>query len=89
MTDNGIICEIYRCGRRQEMYLYVDKGKGIDSLPQELLEGVGKLQSVMVLRLNKNRHLARADVNRVMQAIREHGFYLQMPPTEWQDITNA
>jgi len=89
MTDDDIICEVYRCSKRQEMYLYVDKAQGVGVLPQELLDGVGKLHAVMVLRLNKNRHLARADVRRVMDALRQHGFYLQMPPAEWPDATNA
>lgn len=77
-----LICEIYRCSKRQGMYLYVDKAQGTDSLPKELLKSLGKLEHAMVLKLDENRRLARADVTRVMNSINEQGFYLQMPPAD-------
>lgn len=78
----SLVCEIFRCSKRAEMYLYVDKGKGTAELPQALLASLGNLQSVMMLRLHEDRHLARADVQKVMEAIGTQGFYLQMPPAE-------
>ena len=38
-------------------------------------------ESVMTIALTPERKLARADVNEVLAAIEEQGFYLQMPPT--------
>lgn len=82
MASNMVITEIFRCSKRAEMYLYVDKATGLDGLPDDLLASLGDLSHVMVLKLNEDRHLARADVERVMAAIREQGFYLQMPPAD-------
>lgn len=82
MADNMVIAEIFRCSKRAEMYLYVDKATGVDGLPDELLASLGELSPVMVLKLSEDRHLARADVERVMAAIHQQGFYLQMPPVD-------
>lgn len=77
-----LVCEIFRCGKRAEMYLYVDKAKGTADLPEALLTSVGSLTSVMTLALHAERHLARVDVHKVLAAIEAQGFYLQMPPAD-------
>jgi len=63
------------------MYLYVDKGKNLDELPEVLLKKFGEPESLMLLPLKADRKLARADAAQVLAAIDEQGFYLQMPPT--------
>lgn len=80
--ESGLICEIFRSGKRQEMYLYVDKAKGTAAVPEALLQQMGRLEPVMTLRLHAGRLLARADVLKVMEAIETQGFYLQLPPVE-------
>lgn len=77
-----LVCEIFRCSKRAEMYLYVDKAKGTTDLPQELLASLGDLKSVMTLALHENKHLARVDVLKVMDALETQGFFLQMPPAD-------
>ena len=66
---------------REEMYLYVDKAGGLKDLPEDLMRRFGEPQSVMILALTADRKLARANAVEVLEAIEEHGFYLQMPPT--------
>jgi uncharacterized protein YcgL (UPF0745 family) len=78
----GLLCEIFRCSRKAEMYLYVAKETGLSGLPKDMLSSLGELHSVMMLRLHKERHLARADVSKVMAMIHEQGYYLQLPPTD-------
>ncbi len=46
-------------------------------MPEALLKVLGKLE--LALELHNERKLARADVNKVRQALQEDGFYLQMP----------
>lgn len=81
MSD-AMICEIFRSSRGQEMYLYVDKAKGLAGVPDALLQQLGRLEAVMTLRLHAERPLARADVLKVMQALETQGFYLQLPPVD-------
>ena len=82
---SAVDCVVYRCGRREEMYLYLVQdadGEGdIGRLPEELLRHTGKLEEVITLSLTPARRLARVDVNEVIAALRDKGYYLQMPPS--------
>lgn len=62
------------------MYLYVDKAEDLARVPEALLERFGKPELAMTLVLHAGRTLARVDVTRVMEALRESGYFLQMPP---------
>ncbi len=83
------LCEVFRSPRREGMYLYVDKQQGIGDLPEALLRTFGTPQSVMTLVLTPERKLARADAAAVLGAIEEQGFYLQMPPTEFEPSASS
>ena len=75
------LCEIFRSSRKEEMYLYVDKARGYEDVPEVLMKQFGEPESVMTIVLTPERKLARADVGEVLAAIEQQGFYLQMPPT--------
>lgn len=75
-----LLCEVFKCSRRDETYLYVDKQRGLADVPEALLERFGTPVSVLTLLLSEDKPLARADAARVIAAIDEQGFYLQMPP---------
>ena len=75
------ICEIFRSSRKEEMYLYVDRERGITDVPEVLMKQFGEPESVMTLVLTPERKLARVDVTEVLAAIEQQGFFLQMPPT--------
>lgn len=73
-------CSIYRCSKRDEMYLYLAEEKTIDDLPGELIVLVKDLTHVMELELTPKKKLAREDVLLVMKNLEEKGYHLQMPP---------
>ena len=79
-------CIVYRCSKKQEMYLYLpytkDPEAHLQKLPEGLVSMTGSLSEVMQLELGPERKLARANVTEVIKAIREQGFYIQMPPNE-------
>ncbi len=74
------LCTIYRSSRMEGMYLYVDLKEDLKRVPEALLERFGKPVLAMKMALEPTRKLARADINKVFQAIDDNGFYLQMPP---------
>lgn len=76
------ICQIYRSPRRAEMYLYVDKARGLVDVPELLLQQFGEPQPVLVLALDTERPLARVRAADVLESIEQRGFFLQMPPAE-------
>lgn len=76
------LCQIFKSPRKEQMYLYVDKDRGLEDVPEALLATFGEPESVMLLQLTPQKKLARADAAEVMAAIDKEGFYLQMPPAE-------
>ena len=81
MSERSKLVQVYRSPRREEMYLYVEQGRGVGELPEALLARFGEPEPVMLLQLTAERQLARADAAQVLAAIDEQGFYLQMPPS--------
>ena len=79
-----MLCQIYKSTRKQEMYLYVDKARGLESVPESLLTRFGEPEKVMLINLTPQQKLARADAVEVLARIEEEGYYLQMPPTAAQ-----
>jgi hypothetical protein len=74
-------CNVYKSPREADMYLYVDRREDLERVPAPLLERFGIPQPVMTLELTPDRKLARARAGQVLDAIREQGFYLQLPPS--------
>ena len=77
----SILCQVFRSSRKQEMYLYVDKARGLVDVPDSLLSQFGEPVPVMLLQLTPEQKLARANTALVLASIESQGFYLQMPPT--------
>ncbi|REC94508.1 YcgL domain-containing protein [Kushneria indalinina] len=80
MTPTPLLCQIYKSARHEEMFLYVDRTRGLEVVPQELLAGFGTPQSIMIMVMTPERTLARVETTRVIEALKEKGYYLQMPP---------
>lgn len=80
MTNDPLICQIFRSPRHEGMYLYVKKSEGLARVPDNLLQRFGRAESAMTLLLHPGRTLARVDVDKVVAALEEPGYYLQLPP---------
>ena len=76
-----IFCQIYKSACNTEMYLYVEKARGLEDVPAALMKRFGAPSELMTLILEPGKKLARANVDDVMREIADKGFYLQMPPT--------
>lgn len=73
-------CVVYRCGRQDQMYLYLRADLKPEELPEALRRLTGKLTEAMRLGLSADRKLARVDVAQVLEKLAEPGYYIQMPP---------
>ncbi|MCE8015724.1 YcgL domain-containing protein [Halomonas sp. MCCC 1A17488] len=82
MQGDKLLCEIYKSSRKEEMYLYVDKRRGLAEVPEALLERFGKPVPAMTLVLTPEKTLARAKASDIMAGIRDKGYYLQLPPAK-------
>lgn len=82
MSQERIICSIYRSKKKDEMYLYVDKTKALTLVPEELMKMFGGAQHRMDMLLTADKKMARADAASILADIKEKGYYLQMPPVK-------
>ncbi|WP_318465844.1 YcgL domain-containing protein [Photobacterium leiognathi] len=74
-----MLCAIYKSLKKDNTYLYINKKGDFSDVPEALMTTFGKPQFVMVLKLD-GRKLALADVEKVKEALKTVGFYLQVPP---------
>ncbi len=74
------LVKVYACKKRVETFLYLDAEQEVESLDADLQRTLGALRFVMDLELHAQRALASADPVRVLAAIEEKGYYLQVPP---------
>jgi len=84
MVNCEMLCQIFKSKRNPEMYLYVEKTNGLKDIPAALLQRFGEPEALMIVLLDANKKLARANCVQVLQEITDNGFYLQMPPTTAQ-----
>jgi uncharacterized protein YcgL (UPF0745 family) len=77
-----IKCEVYRCGKKADTYLYVKDGVDLEDLPDELLDLLGELTPFLKLELSESSKLARVETDDVLLALADQGYYLQLPPGE-------
>lgn len=70
---------IYKGHKKQDSYLYIEQKDDFSDVPEILMTTLGQLEFVMELELNAEIKLARADIKQVISALKQDGFYLQMP----------
>jgi uncharacterized protein YcgL (UPF0745 family) len=75
-------CVVYKGLLKADTYLYVERAEDFSRVPDALLAQLGDLEAVLEVELHAERALARADVTEVMRALREQGYYLQLPPRD-------
>ena len=79
---------IYKGTKKQGAYLYIENMDDFSRVPEELIAVLGQLSYVMTIELSTQKKLAQADVNQVMDKLKENGYYLQMP-TESEKLSLA
>ena len=71
---------VFKSAKRNDFYLFLQADREFESLPRELRLSFGTPIFVMDLMIDEQRSLARADTLKVLSALEENGFYLQLPP---------
>lgn len=73
-------CFIYKSLKKDYLYLYIVKRDDFSKVPDALVSSLGKMEFVMDLMLSPERKLAREDVGKVIESLKEQGFFVQLPP---------
>ena len=79
-SADKVLCKVYRSPRRGELYLYVTREQDLAPVPDDLLQRFGTPELALTLALTPDRTLARANTDEVLAALRERGWFLQLPP---------
>ncbi len=77
----AVLCNVYKSGRESDLYLYVAREEGLERVPEQLLLRFGDPLLVLTLEISAERKLAQADASKVLAAIADKGYYLQLPPS--------
>jgi uncharacterized protein YcgL (UPF0745 family) len=78
-------CIVYKSLTKTDTYLYVEHESDFARVPESLQTLLGRMEKVMNLDLTPERRLANADASEVMRLLAEQGFYLQLPPTHYNE----
>lgn len=76
------LCTVYRCSKKLDTYLYVEKTNDFTKVPEELRTLLGNLTLVMTFDLDRRDALGGADIDKVKTELSDKGYYLQLPPPE-------
>jgi len=72
-------CYIYRCSRKDDLYIYLAEKDDFSCIPAEIIRSLGVTEFSMELTLTGDKKLAREDVTTVMNNLQTKGFHLQLP----------
>ena len=72
-------CYIYRCSRKEDMYIYLAEKDDFSHVPAEIMRGLGITVFVMELELTADKKLAQEDASAVINNLETRGFHLQLP----------
>ena len=77
-----MLCFIYRCSLKPDMYIYLAEEDVFDNVPKEIFNSLGIVAFSMELEITPDTRLAREDIETVLKNLEEHGFHLQLPGDE-------
>ncbi|MFQ3176285.1 MAG: hypothetical protein ACJAYB_001955 [Psychromonas sp.] len=75
-----MLCAVYKSIRKSQTYLFIAKRDDFSPVPTPLLERFGPPQLISLLNINLQTKFALAEADKVLSAITDNGYYLQLPP---------
>ncbi len=84
-----MVCFIYRCSLKPDMYIYLAEEDVFDNVPKEIFHSLGIVEFSMELEIKPETKLAREDTETVVSNLKQHGFHLQLPGDESVEIIMA
>lgn len=84
-----MLCYIYRCNLKPDMYIYLAEEDVFDNVPKEIFNSLGIVEFCMELDVAPETKLAREDTKTVLDNLKQHGFHLQLPGDESVEVIMA
>ncbi len=77
-----LLAAVYKSSKKADTYLYICKKGDFSEVPEALMKHFGIPKFVMPLPLPCPKPLKGVDETKLMVALEEQGFYLQLPPAQ-------
>jgi len=74
-----MVCYIYRCSRKPDMYIYLAKEDDFSKVPKDVYNSLGIIEFAMELELGSDMKLAKEDPAEIISKLESNGFHLQLP----------
>ncbi len=71
---------VYRCHKKAQTYVYLPADQDYADLPEAFVQQFGEASMFLTFALHAQKKLAQVDAGQVMAAIKNQGFFLQLPP---------
>ena len=84
-----MLCYIYRCNLKPDMYIYLAEEDVFDNVPKEIYNSLGIIEFAMELEVDPETKLAREDTQTVLSNLKQHGFHIQLPGDESVEVIMA
>jgi len=75
-------CDVYKSIKKDNYYVYVPAGEGLEQVPSALLAKLAGTELVMSITLTPERKLAKEDAVLVLANLERQGYHLQLPPAD-------
>jgi uncharacterized protein YcgL (UPF0745 family) len=76
-----MLCAVYKTRKKVGTYLYVLRKDDFSDVPEALMSQFVKPELVTIISLDKRDKMG-VDKEKLVNALKEQGFYLQLPPKE-------
>jgi len=77
-----MLCFIYRCNLKQDMYIYLAEEDNFENVPKEIYDTLGIVEFSMELEITPETKLAREEIATVLSNLKQHGFHIQLSSNE-------
>ena len=84
-----MLCYIYRCNLKPDMYAYLAEEDVFDNVPKEIFNSLGIVEFSMELEITPETKLAREDTRTVIENLNEHGIHIQLAGDESVEVIMA
>ena len=75
-----MLTAVYKSLKKNETYLFIKKREDFSDVPEMLLKQFGAPQLVSILNIQKDTKMAISNAKKVLNELKNNGFYLQLPP---------
>ena len=79
-TSVRVEVSVYRSPKKAQTYVYLPSDQDYESLPEALIEQFGDAILFLTFELHEKKKLAQVEAKTVLAALRNQGFFLQLPP---------